>query len=706
MHANHLLSLAFLSLIIGLSSKQLFFWDADGVLLVGAFRALGYVSVACLLLAILLSKFKLNNFRLNPYIFAGGTLVYFFGNWLYNNYGLIQAPSGRGLIILFTLLSLPFIILKKEINWSLVAILLLVYLSANFLAETKGAIITSDDHATFLHRLILLKENFPNIPIYDPLWNSGYDQRYFFATGSLNIFLLTFPLTYFFEPKTVYNLCIVFIVYILPFLSCYMAARILKFSSNTAWIAATLALAPCSEWLKWGLQYGTMGFVTAAGLLPLNLALSIRILDTKMSFPLVYALLLIVSFTLMLFWSASGLVFLPLIAVALVKIFSHKLLKKNYITFVIVSLLILNLPWITVFYSVSNVGKFVSAEQSQEQATFKHKSGDFDFKKALKQSRQSLSNFNPVILLMFLPGVLILPLFQRSMYLSVLGWLFFLGAFCIQIKPQFELDRMLVIFSLIACIPAAAATEKIFAQPKRFVQIAVTGLLAGFFIAVPVSSASIVRRKTLIPYYVEGEFTRQMIAELKKYQNQGRILFSGFILHEMDGGHIAPFTEFTKTPLIASSPVHNQWTYKQIFPEEFLARGDSGIQQYLNANNVTMVFAHEPHWRKYFKDRKQDYQFIKSIGSFWLFKRRNYNNNYFYQGQGKILEQNNHSLTVKINSNTAVIKFRYFDFLESSDCKLVPEKISDSLSLIKITNCKAGQTLTIKSKPAWKRIKL
>ena len=721
------LSFGILLLILASVSEMVYLWEEPFLKIIWARRFFLIPAFLCLSISVILNRFNFKDLKFDYFIFTLGLLYFFLTNWLYNNYGLIQAPATRSIILFFSLISAVILIKVKRVNfnWSLITIVSIFSFIIIFLIQADGRIIFSDDHSTFLHRLMLLKDNFPNIPIYDPFWNGGYDQRYFFATGVLNLYFLVYPLIKFFNPADVYNYCVVFVVFVLPPLSLYLSSKVLKLSSDVAWIASLLSLATGYYWYKWCLQYGTLGFVIATILLPLNLVLFSKFLNTKDKFSLIYSMIFVITFSLMLFWSLSGIVFVPLILVGIYKIFKENLLAKNNCILISVLLLIINLPWVLSFWSISNVNKFLAQENvlvsdissqtisDSRVNKFRHKKKEFNLEEAINDARIEFSRFNPILIIFFIPGIFLLAKEYRFAFISTSMWLLFLGTIMVKIKPQLELDRMLVMLFMLACIPSALSLNKVFAFSflkfnfKSFVKICLVSLTIGFLIASQFSVATIIRNRTTNNYYFKSDFSEKLENSLASYSNSNfRALFSGCVIHEIDGGHIAPIPQLAKMPVVVSSPVHNLWWYKQIFPIEYLNRGDEGKEEYLDLYNAGIVFAHEENWKSYFLSLPEKYKYIKDIDAFSLFERINYTSSYFYKGDGKVLEQKNSSVKLQLATNEAVIKFNYFDFLESDFCKLEEYKISESVKFIKIKDCQEGQILTIKSKPIWKRIKL
>jgi len=326
--------------------------------------------------------------------------VLFFSDWLARGYNLFQGPSIRGEILLGA--GITWFFLRRSFNpvVSLVALLTPFFLTWCFTDAAAGRLIFSDDHPVFQFRLESLKQNFPRIPFFNPLWNGGFDARVFFATGALNIFLPFYPIIALFDVGSVYNLIVIAIVFFLGPLATYGAARLERYPHPAPAIAAILQVTVSLMWYRWALNYGTLGFVVSASLVPLNLALTHLIFarDRELTRPLTF--LAAVSFSLMICWSLAGTIFIP--CVVLAAMMAPRLLRKRHVPLLAALLLGLNLPWIALFWSVSNVGSFIKAEKPQIAApratasaepattsttvsrTFRHKSTGFDRKTSLK----------------------------------------------------------------------------------------------------------------------------------------------------------------------------------------------------------------------------------------------------------------------------------------------------------------------------------
>jgi hypothetical protein len=751
---SFLFSLGVCIALFGILSSVTWFWLPEKT-----FRIIpsgSYAVAAAILLslaAVLYARFDFRRISVEPNAFSWGIVLVFLSDWMCGRYNFFQAPTIRGELILGCIIML--ILVRRHALWifRILPLFVIALLAINFFNETQGRVLFSDDHSTFFFRLTLLKENFPSIPFYYPFWNGGIDARDFFATGSLNLFFLSSPFLYLFPVEKIYNILIAFILFALVPGATYLAARLEKVPSQAASIAVLLSLSCGYLWYKWGLAYGTIGFIISTSLIPLNLVLVSKILSRDQELNNIEALLFIISCTFMLFWSLSGVVFFPLILLGLFSIV--RLLKKRYILLIILALFIINLPWILLFWSASNVSNFLVSEKSTSHTAkahlevtlknkdintpaaanktnvplrkgqFKHHSGGIELNKALHLLREAAISTNPLLIFLGIPGLFLLKRRSKIPFFATSIWLLILGSLLVNLKPQLELDRMLVILSFCLCIPAGLAIHKIFSKVSLAKPgiITYTGplLVGAYLLTGPLLSAAIIRNRGLAPYRTLNDSTAKIIKIIKNYKGDGRMLFSGCIVHELNGGHLGPLAYYTKKPLIASSYVHNLWNYRRVVPREFLKHekeGKEGIKEYFDLYNVTAVFAYEPYLKSYFSSLPLEYKLIWEsdfrwpIGPLRLYKRINYDETYFLKGSGKIISQESNRIVLSVDSPEAVIKFNYFPFLKSSQCKIEAESIAeaekqmDRVVFIKLTDCPLNEEIEIKSVSPFKRLLL
>ncbi|MCI5065954.1 hypothetical protein MRY87_09545 [bacterium] len=733
------------TLLLALNGEISWWEESDAPLFFG-----GLVRVGLLSLGIVGALWGLQPKRDElPHLSGAALLILFCAEWLSLPFSLLQGPSIRGEILFFGFLAVtcwPF----RRMLLPILVVFTPFFLSWCFFRSADGRLLFSDDNPTFLYRLLLLREHFPSIPFYNPLWNAGIDARDFFATGALNGFLLFSPLIYLTDLLSTYNILIILLLFFFVPGALFLAGRILRFSPLTCALASLLSLTSSLLWYRWALQFGTLGFITSSALLPIVLALGIQFLEER-HLPLWKAALTVVAVSLMLLWSPSGLVCIPLLAISLCAL--PKLFRQRWWPLTTILILAVNVPWITLFWSVSNVSSFLDTphqevgeqapstdelfyrDLNQEERTvqssrsqlsvgtvsrprfserktvFKHKKEPITFDGARKRLREALHNAHPLLWLFLVPGLLLLSGYTRLIFTVTLLWLLGLGTVGALIKPQLELDRMLVILLSLASLPVARAISSVLEEKRSSLT---SFLTCGFLIAGIFSVGSVILNRSVVPISFQDEEVEEISAAVKEHAGEGRTLFSGFILHDFSGGHLAPLPLMTGKPILASSPVHNLWSYQQIFPKSFLERESEGIQEYLDLMNVSLVFAHEPKWRAFFERQPLLYHQVGRIGKFSFFTRSSSPESYFLEGSGEILSQSSGSVRFRLTEPDGVLRFQSFPFLTVTQeggtapagCHLSSRQIDADLRFVALHGCPTEVPLELRAvSPVvrWKR---
>jgi hypothetical protein len=689
-------------------------WTSDNFELFGAARY--SLLIACVPIAIGLILTQASGLTLDPRGFALALPLLFVIDWLPRSYNLLQGPHLRGELFLAGLLG--WLVMRSKnwnwLRWYCAATALI--LGVTFLVEAQGRLLTSDDHPSFLYRLWLLKSEFPHIPFYYPGWNAGIDQRDFFATGSLNVFLLFAPFIYLLPIEQFYSELIAAVLFLLPALSLYLTARLLHFRPTTALFACCLGLCSSLLWYRWGLKYGTMGFIASSSLVPLNLALLSKLLTAPQAMSTRLYVLLFCTVSVMLLWSPSGLIFIPSAFYALFHI--RSLCRERRFIYLVVGLIAVNLPWIVLFMSVSKIGSFVQTAKPSystmaEESTPKGKphleqapqtAGEL-FKTTLKTLRQTSVSANPLLLFLTIPGLFILTRRSRLLWTIHSLWLLLLGAVIAQYRPQLELDRMLVVLAFTSAIPAARSLQSIIAlRNSCFASRVSFASTLAFLLVSPLATGSLLRNRSFDTFSFAAPRMEQLQDLIKTHTGEGRVVFSGFVLHDFSHGHLAPLPLLTGKPIVASSPFHDQWTYKELFPKKVVDEGDAAIEALLDSYNATVVVAHEERWVEYFRSRRAKYQVLGEALPFTVFKRLQYMPTYFSKGAGQILEQTNSAVVVQLDTADADLKFAYFPFLRSSLCSLESVESAARKPFIRLRNCPLHTPIRIEACGTWCRV--
>lgn len=709
---------------MGFLGSHIRFWGLDGPTVIPAFRYSAIIAILLLGTGLFAGGFSFRALIPHPGGFAFILGLLFFTEWLTYDYSFLKGPSIRGEIVLGFIIGLALFRNRLQPFHPALIVATSLLLAAVFINLSQGRILFSDDHPVFYYRLQLLKDNFPYIPFYNPLWNVGIDARDFFATGSLNIFFLFAPIIYFSELQNSYNLIVSLILFAILPLSCFIAAKKLEVPPPGPAIAALLGLSSSLVWYQWALKYGAMGFITSCALLPLTLALAMIFVSRLRQLSIFEALLFIILTTLTMFWSLAGIAFIPVMVIALLRI--RTLLRKRYAVFIISALVVLNLPWMTLFIASTDLTNFLTLKPPQILREIKKDEGlhiakkehipnqitshsirggkrHFSTSNTIKTLRDFAVKTNPVILLMFIPGLFALPFrFIRGTMAITIVWLVTIGSAIAVMRPQLELERMLIIATLLASLPAAAASTQILRQiPKSSF---LSAILTGFIFAGALSAAFVINNRSMERYNFASDAVSDLATAIRKHGGNGRTVFPGFILHHLNQGHIAPLIFWSGKPIVASTPFHNLWWYTELIPPSISKQGTQSIEDYFDLLNASSVVANEGKWINYFDINRDKYELAAQIDQFSIYKRLNHNPTYFLKGNGEILEQNNNKIVFSLQQPDAVLKFSYFPFLQVQGCKVSGEPVAGGKVFIRLSDCPTEEKLVLKARSGFARL--
>lgn len=702
------LNLGVVMLLFGFISGAVRLWGPSGMFLVPAGSRLSIIGAAL----IAAGWFWANRSRhLSLPTIGVGLLLLICTDWITRDYSFIRGHDMRGAILVGTLIAWTAI-QKRCIDKALQSAALLgaIYLLFCFINAANGSFIFSDDHSVVLFRLQLLKENFPFIPFFNPLWNMGLDARDFFATGILNLFTLASPIIYLTDLKASYHMIIGLAVFVLFPTLMYLAVRMDKGDKTCASLTAILALTNNLFWYRWALKYGSMGFVTSAMFVLLNIVLCNIWCSRHRELDRRFSIIFVTSLSLMLCWSLIALLLAPVVAWGLWRI--RVILSKRYSAKIIMALLAINLPWMILFASVSKVFDFVSLSSSSHKASNSFSDNHVKGKAKLpslqtieKKIKDNAAPINPLILLFAIPGLMVMSRSSsRNLIAAVSLWLFILGVVVAPLKPQLELDRALILCGLIGTYPTSVGILHLLRSSRGHFENFISALVLGTLLAGIVSAGVIIYNRSVEKYTHADSVYFDLGKAISENAGGGRAVFAGFVLHELNQGHLAPLSLVTSAPLAASTLFHNVWKYTDIMPKEFLAEGDKGFERFFDLANASLVIAHEKKWRDYLFNNPDSYTFIGRYGVFNLFRRAKYIPSYFIEGRGSVISQNSSSVNIKLETPEAVIKFRYFPFLRANGCKISPFEAAETLTLIRLSECDTSAPITIKAKTGFARL--
>ena len=290
--------------IFGLLSGALHFWSSSSPAILPSSRYLVIPAITTMvaLIGFCLLRKRSIQIKLSPYIW--GLVLVFFSDWMESIYSFLPGPLIRGELLLFTAIFYFVNISSLKRFLPYLVIISLALLVGTFLSLADQRLIFSDDIGTFLYRLKLLQENFPNIPFYNPQWNAGIEQRDFFATGALLLHFLALPMQLITNSpiEEFFNSFVSMLGLILPATTIFIAARIMRLSLTASLLAALLSISTGLFWYRWVFKYGTLGYIAATGLFPLVLALLFRISVKKRQISFLELLIFVITFSLFILW--------------------------------------------------------------------------------------------------------------------------------------------------------------------------------------------------------------------------------------------------------------------------------------------------------------------------------------------------------------------------------------------------------------------
>ena len=633
-----------------------------------------------------------------------------------------QSPSWPYIIGASLFLLLPAMKVNgRTAHYTPLLLLVLTSLSglASFLIESEGRLIYSDDFPSFLYRLMQLKEHFPSIPFFNLEWNGGVEAREFFPSGVLNTFFLWLPFISVTDLREAFTPLVGVTLFIFVPACIYAAARLVNLSVSTACTAGIFALCGSLEWYRWSLLYGTLPFIISAALIPLNMALCVRAAQQDFQFSRLHMLLFICTMSLMCFWTPSILAVAPVAGIAIL----HKKVWREGRLFpaALALLSVLHIPWLLLFINVSQVGDFLlsqapptesSAAPSIHSAAFVPlalKEGNFSMS-TLKIAREFTRNLNPLLLFLIIPAFRTGRFSRSPVFLTALLCTLSLSILGPLVKPQLELHRFFLVAVLLLILPAAEAVSSIFMVEREknkgshIYRAFVCGIIGSLLLYSPYWIWRVSANETVLNYFFARPIVNELSAAIRENAGEGRAVFMGFLLHEISNGHAAPMPKFTGVPLVASRYQHDRWKYTDVVPLEYRERGESGINEYLDLMNVSLIVTHERFWREWFSKRPALYSRVWKSENFVLFTRNRYVPNYFLEGNGKILDQHEGVIRLWMDTPEAVIKFNYLPFLVSDRCRITKHPTSLTEQFIRIDGCEPGTTVTIKAGNPLRRI--
>lgn len=229
-----------------------------------------------------------------------------------------------------------------------------------FFIKVSGGPIFQVDYSAFQYREHLLKQTFPRVTNYDPFFNAGQIDHTIVGTGSISLFILTFPFLLFLPVETAHKLQPALIIALTP-LVFYFSMLMLKRSRSEALIAAFISLTASSGgYLSYSafLSYGLLPYLLSSLAAVVAFAACFRIFISG-DYSKRNAIVLVIVGTLGMFHLTFPVVVLPLLAMPLLRIKESRLSGKliAYAVSIAALLAAVNLWWILDFSAIFDLSR-------------------------------------------------------------------------------------------------------------------------------------------------------------------------------------------------------------------------------------------------------------------------------------------------------------------------------------------------------------
>lgn len=516
----------------------------------------------------------------------------------------------------FALLLTALLIFVRKVPWwrwglGLVLVGGIAWCGSNMWELTGGEPIYQDDHPSFMQRLHVFGQTFPQVLYYDSMWNAGGAQSYLVSSGTAAPGILAWPLWRFFPVHEVYTLGLMWL-YLIVVPACILLATRLMGGGWTACLAAgALALGATRVVFRWQFQFGTLGFSVAMPFLVLAIACLYRLLykeDTRWW----VSALLVLSGYLYLCWPA-GVVFaaLPMVLVGLGGI--RGLTNYKVLGRLLACMLALALLMSPYLFAVLNHSKVTELSKAVRIAD----GFDLMFYKALLYG-------HPLLLIGGLFGCVGLPGVlggeacgrRRAICLALLGLVLTMGAAVF--APHLELVRASVPLFLVAILPASFLLESwLETKTERPLLAAPAAAGLGLIVLGVVTCADYYGnraeeyyiKKDVAPETAAVKHTRfayidDFVAWAKTAPKDGRICFLGRTQEKYARAHSAYLPVWANHAMMAGDYyAFPEELYKvRMPPSPYFDHGIQGWMAYLQRYNVKYVVTFDQKHDTHLKD--------------------------------------------------------------------------------------------------------
>lgn len=563
-------------------------------------------------------------------------------------------------------------------------ILVITSCAIAFAQETGLSPLYRDDHPSFMFRIWVFSESFPQLIYYNPLWNGGKVATYLVASGATGPGLLYLPFLQIWPIEQIYStgLLILFLG-ILPAAACF-SVRQTGASWSAASLAAALAAGTCWGFFRWLFEFGTLGACFAGGFLLPVACLLYRLLYLD-SFSWRQAAALVICSCFFLSWPGFWLVSLALIPPLLLSIRRLNRTKVLWLAGCGAMIAACIAPLVISMLTRVDVGVFA------EKGSLSSPGENLHILAGLQQLTGFFRELHPALLWF---GILCLPVLRilrhQTFAVSLILPLLIMAGWGEHLPGGLALSRASIPLAFVAAWPAALLCDRVLSMRDR-----AGAFLAPFLMALLLIGGYATTRfyanESRAAYRTMPDDVRELIDWIRNNtENNARILFAGMTQHAYGGGHVAALPYYTGREMMAAdyyqfSPRLVEYFYP---PREF-RENDEDVFRFIELYNVSHIVAYDEtsvirFYRKY-PDLYEEAHTIPGPLPKTIFRVLRTNQSYFAENEGHI-DAGINRINVRLNSSDgdAILRYNYSPELKvTPPAKLFPHD-QDGQSLIGI----------------------
>lgn len=540
----------------------------------------------------------------------------------------------------------------------LFVLLTLVGCCINFYNYLGSSLIFSDDLPSFLYRAHVFNSSNPLFPSYDPRWNLGSLWTDIYATASAVPSLVILSLS-FLGLETGFNTTVFILNFLLGPMVVYLSCRILRLSRSTTWLAVVLAQVSSTLIYRWGLKYGALGYLATSNFAILSGIIIVKSIE-KGHLSLAERWLLYISITIAAFWPLNLLCFA-------VPAFQHFLRSSNKDRVLI--MLSVGLPLIFVLHGLTYSEHFrtwISGEPSFDRASSKD------------IFRNSTLALNPIVLFLlpFSVGI-----GRRGLQTLILNYLV-VGVAIGVFFEKLELHRVIGQLAVVGSIPISMILSAVWQNLHSVSRAFVLSLIAVSCLQIVYLAGNQSFEKFSI---LEKPFKR--FIEWSKEQPNARFFFTGHILHQFSGGHIAPLPLLTHNEFVAMWPTHRSWTPQDPVPRS-IQNSTTKLHYFFRALCPDYLIADKRFWKRRLNRLKKNggYRRVFHFDQFSVYQ-------FFDQCTYPKSNVKSHLNKIIISNpqlqSSFILPYRFFEGLRVKGCKTISGVKISNFDFIKLSGCKS-----------------